>query len=99
VGVEAGVEADAVEPGSPHADVGRVFGEGVRAGARKSKWSALATRWNSGALGWQAVAGAFPGASDVWVRARTVTMWSTIYGFLALEGQPLQALHGRAAHP
>ena len=34
---------------------------------------------------WEAVRGAFPEAGDAWVKARTVTMWSTIYGFLALE--------------
>lgn len=34
---------------------------------------------------WRAVAGAFPGADETWVKARTVTMWSTVYGFLALD--------------
>jgi AcrR family transcriptional regulator len=35
---------------------------------------------------WRAVEGAFPGADEAWVKTRTVTMWSTIYGFLALDG-------------
>jgi AcrR family transcriptional regulator len=35
---------------------------------------------------WQAVEGAYPDADEGWVKARTVTMWSTVYGFLALDG-------------
>ena len=35
---------------------------------------------------WRAVEGAYPDADAAWVKARTVTMWSTVYGFLALDG-------------
>lgn len=34
---------------------------------------------------WRAVEGAFPDADVAWIKARTVTMWSTLYGFLALD--------------
>jgi AcrR family transcriptional regulator len=33
----------------------------------------------------RAVQQAFPQADEAWVKARTVTMWSTVYGFLALD--------------
>ena len=33
----------------------------------------------------RAVQEAFPQADEPWVKARTVTMWSTVYGFLALD--------------
>ena len=33
----------------------------------------------------RAVQAAFPQADELWVKARTVTMWSTVYGFLALD--------------
>ena len=33
----------------------------------------------------RAVREAFPQADEPWVKARTVTMWSTVYGFLALD--------------
>jgi len=33
---------------------------------------------------WEAVAGAFPGADPVWIRARTVTMLSTVVGYRVL---------------
>jgi len=35
---------------------------------------------------WRAVGGAYPNEGEAWVKARTVTMWSTVYGFLALDG-------------
>lgn len=35
---------------------------------------------------WEAVRGAYPEADDKAVKARTITMWSTMYGFLALRG-------------
>ena len=35
---------------------------------------------------WRAVEGAFPALDDKAVKARTLTLWSTIYGFLALDG-------------
>jgi AcrR family transcriptional regulator len=34
---------------------------------------------------WRAIEGADPAADDKTVKARTITMWSTIYGFLALD--------------
>jgi AcrR family transcriptional regulator len=34
---------------------------------------------------WDGVRGAFPRASDTWVKARTVTMMSTVVGFLVLD--------------
>ncbi len=34
---------------------------------------------------WRAVAGADPTADEKTVKARTITMWSTVYGFLALD--------------
>lgn len=34
----------------------------------------------------QAVAGAHPGADEKAVKARTIVMWSTLYGFHALDG-------------
>ncbi|HXQ13376.1 MAG TPA: TetR family transcriptional regulator [Caulobacteraceae bacterium] len=37
------------------------------------------------ALLWEAVEGAFPGADPVWVRARTVTMLSTVIGYRVLD--------------
>jgi hypothetical protein len=40
---------------------------------------------------WQAVQGAYPGLDDKAVKARTITMWSTVFGFLALRaGHTLQ---------
>jgi AcrR family transcriptional regulator len=35
---------------------------------------------------WEAVAAAYPDAHEREVKARTITMWSTIYGFLSLSG-------------
>ncbi|QUD89212.1 TetR/AcrR family transcriptional regulator [Phenylobacterium montanum] len=35
---------------------------------------------------WRAVEGADPSADDKTVKARTITLWSTLYGFLALDG-------------
>ena len=35
---------------------------------------------------WRAVEGADPEADEKTVKARTLTMWSTLYGFLALDG-------------
>jgi len=35
---------------------------------------------------WEAVAAAYPDADEREVKARTITMWSTIYGFLSLSG-------------
>jgi hypothetical protein len=34
---------------------------------------------------WRAVEGADPTADERTVKARTITMWSTMYGFLALD--------------
>jgi len=34
---------------------------------------------------WRAVEGADPTADEKMVKARTITMWSTVYGFLALD--------------
>jgi hypothetical protein len=34
---------------------------------------------------WRAVSGADPAADEKTVKARTLTMWSTVYGFLALD--------------
>jgi AcrR family transcriptional regulator len=34
---------------------------------------------------WEGVRGAFPRASDTWVKARTATMMSTVVGFLVLD--------------
>jgi len=35
---------------------------------------------------WEAVAAAYPDADEREVKARTITMWSTVYGFLSLSG-------------
>ncbi|MFI4934072.1 MAG: TetR/AcrR family transcriptional regulator [Caulobacterales bacterium] len=34
---------------------------------------------------WQAVGEAYPAAESAWIKAKTLTMWSTMYGFLALD--------------
>jgi AcrR family transcriptional regulator len=34
---------------------------------------------------WRAVEAAYPGADERTIKARTITMWSTVYGFIALN--------------
>ena len=35
---------------------------------------------------WRAVEGAYPDADERFIKARTIIMWSTVYGYLALQG-------------
>lgn len=35
---------------------------------------------------WRAVEGAYPDADERFIKARTIIMWSTVFGFLALKG-------------